>query len=60
MKRGDKKMGEIIFVIGILIWCFIGFLGGLHAKENRVNYEMIVFMVLALFIPIFAMACGLT
>lgn len=52
-------MGKIIFVIGILIWFFIGFLGGLHAKENRINYEMIVFMALAPFIPIFATVCGL-
>ena len=52
-------MSKIIFVIGILIWCFIGFLGGLHAKENRVNYEMIIFIALAPFIPIFAIACGL-
>lgn len=52
-------MSKIIFVIGILIWCFIGFLGGLRAKENRISYEMIIFMVLALFIPIFAKICGL-
>lgn len=52
-------MNKIIFVIGFIIWCFIGFLGGLHAKENRVNYEIIIFMALAPFIPIFAMFCGL-
>lgn len=52
-------MSKIIFVIGILIWCFIGFLGGLHARENRVSYEMIAFVILALLIPIFARICGL-
>lgn len=52
-------MSKIIFVIGIIIWCFIGFLGVLHAKEDRVNYEIIIFMALAPFILIFAMFCGL-
>lgn len=52
-------MGKIIFVISILVWCFIGFLGCLHAKENRINYEMIVFITLAPFISILAVICGL-
>lgn len=52
-------MKEIIFVIVILVWCFIGFLGGMNAKDNRVNYEMIIFMVLAPFIPLLAKVCGL-
>jgi hypothetical protein len=52
-------MGEIIFVIGILIWLFIGFLGGLHCKVNRINYEMIIFILLFLLIPLFAKVCGL-
>ena len=52
-------MKEIIFVIGILVWCFIGFLAGLHAKDNRVNYELIIFMALVPFIPLFAKVCGL-
>lgn len=50
----------IIFIIVVFIWGFIGLLGGLHAKENRVHYEMIIFLALAPFIPIFAMVfCGL-
>lgn len=52
-------MSKIIFVIVVLIWCFIGFLGGLHANEHRINYEMIIFMALAPFIPILAIVCGL-
>lgn len=52
-------MGEIIFVVGILIWCCIGFLGVLHAKDNRVNYGLIISMFSAPFIPLFAKACGL-
>lgn len=52
-------MGKIIFVIGILIWLFIGFLGGLHAKVNRINYEMIIFILLFLLMPFFAKVCGL-
>lgn len=52
-------MGKIIFVIGILIWCFIGFLGVLHTKDDRVNYEMIIFMMIAPFTPLFARMCGL-
>ena len=47
-------MKEIIFVIAILVWCFIGFIGILRA-----NYGMIIFMALAPFIPLLAMVCGL-
>ena len=50
---------NIVFVIGILIWLIIGILGGLHANENRVNYEMIFFISLVPFIPLFAKICGL-
>ena len=52
-------MGEIIFFICFLIWLFIGFLGGLHCKVNRINYEMIIFILLFLLIPLFAKVCGL-
>lgn len=52
-------MKEIIFVIGIFVWCFIGFLSIMHSKDNRVNYEMIIFMALVPFIPLFAKVCGL-
>lgn len=47
-------MKEIIFVIAILVWCFIGLLGILRA-----NYGMIIFIALVPFIPLLAMACGL-
>ena len=49
----------IIFCVVIFIWLFVGFLGGLHSKENRVNYEMLIFMAFTPFIPLIAYACGL-
>ncbi len=45
-------MEKAIFVIVVLVWCFIGFLGGLHADREGVNYEMIIFMISALFIAV--------
>lgn len=52
-------MLKVIFVLIIIVWLFVGFLGNLHCKENRVNYEMIVFMLFVPFIPLIAKACGL-
>ena len=52
-------VGMIIFCVIIFIWCFVGFLGGLHCKENRVNYELLIFMAFVPFIPLIAYACGL-
>lgn len=50
---------QIFFCIIIILWLFIGVLGGLHAKENRVNYEMLFFMSFAPFIPLIAKFCNL-
>ena len=50
---------KLVFCFIVLIWLFVGFLGNLHCKENRVNYEMIVFMLFFPFIPFIAKACGL-
>ena len=50
---------EIIFVIGILIWLSIGFFDVLRAKDNRIHYNLIIFLVLAPCIPLFAKICGL-
>lgn len=52
-------MLKVIFVLIIVVWLFVGSLGVLHCKENRVNYEMIVFMLFVPFIPLIAKACGL-
>ena len=52
-------MGKIIFVIVILIWCLFGGIGVLHCKENRVNVEMLVFILFAPFLAIIAHVCGL-
>lgn len=49
----------ILFVVVILIWLFIGILGGMNAKKNRVNYEMIIFILFFLLIPFLAKFCGL-
>ena len=52
-------MMKLVFVGIILAWAFVGFLGGLHAKYNRVNYEMIIFTAIFLFLPLIAKVCGL-
>lgn len=52
-------MLKIIFCIIILVWCLIGFKGLLNVKANRVNYEMIIFIVFTPFIPIVAKICNL-
>ena len=50
---------KALFVVIIFIWLFVGFLGILSCKANRVNYEMIIFMFFAPFIPLVAKVCGL-
>lgn len=50
---------KILFVIIILIWAFIGFLGVLNCKKDRVNFEMIIFLTTVPFIPMVAKWCGL-
>lgn len=52
-------MMKIIFVGIIIGWAFVGFLGGLHAKYDRINYEMLIFMGIVPFIPLIAHWCGL-
>ena len=52
-------MLKIIFILIVAVWLFVGILGGLHCKEKRVNYEMIVFVSLAPFLPLIAKVCGL-
>ena len=50
------------FVLIILVWLFMGFLGiiqNARKDSNRINYEMIVFFLFVPFIPIVAMVCGL-
>jgi hypothetical protein len=50
---------KLVFCLIILVWLFVGFLGLLHCKKNRVNYEMIAFVLFSLFVPLIAKACGL-
>ena len=50
------------FVVIILIWLFVGFLGimqNVRKDSNRVNYEMILFFLSVPFIPVVAKFCGL-
>ena len=52
---------KIVFIIIILIWCFLGFLGILQNTRNnsRINFEMIFFCLIIPFIPLIAKWCGL-
>lgn len=50
---------KILFVILIFLWMFIGFIGIMNCKKDRVHFEMIIFMIFALFIPLIAKWCGL-
>ena len=52
-------MGKIIFVIIILLWCLFGGIGVLRCKENRVNVEMLIFILFVPFLAIIAHVCGL-
>ena len=44
----------IIFMIFILVWSFVGICGVVNCKKDRVNYEMIAFLVVVPFIPLIA------
>jgi len=48
-----------MFVVFILLWCFVGFLGVWNCKENRTNYGMLLFLLMAPFIPLIAHLCKL-
>lgn len=52
---------KIVFVIIILVWCFLGFLGIVQnmRHNSRINFEMIFFFLFVPFIPLIAKWCGL-
>lgn len=49
----------IAFIIIITFWVIIGSVGVIRAKENRINWEMMIFITFVPFIPIIAKLCGL-
>ena len=49
----------IIFVISMMFWVLIGVIGVLRAKENRINWEMLIFIIFVPLIPIITKLCGL-
>lgn len=49
----------ILFIIIIIFWLIIGIIGAGRAKENRIHWEMIIFITFVPFIPLIAMLCGL-
>lgn len=49
----------ILFIIIITLWLIIGIIGAGQAKENRISWEMIIFITLVPFIPLIAMLCEL-
>ena len=52
---------QTVFVIIILVWLFLGFLGIVQNARHtsRINFEMISFFLLVPFIPLIAKWCGL-
>ena len=54
-------MTKIIFVGFIFAWLFVGFLGGLWAKEDgiRPGVAMAIFIACVPAIPLMAHLCGL-
>lgn len=59
LKERKKIKMKILFVIVILIWGFVGFLGIMNCKAERPNYEMMIFMFSFPFVPFVAHFCGL-
>lgn len=49
----------ILFIIIITLWFAVGCVGTMRAKEDRINWEMIIILILAPFLPIIARLCGL-
>ena len=45
---------KILFVAFILFWICCGISGVANCKKDRVNYEMIAFLVVVPFIPLIA------
>lgn len=37
-------MTKLLAVIIVIFWMIIGIIGGMRAKENRINVEMIIFI----------------
>lgn len=52
-------MMKFVFAGIVGLWCLVGLLGVLNAKADRVNYEMIIFLLFSPALPVIAMACGL-
>lgn len=50
---------KFVFAGIVGVWCLVGMLGCLNAKADRVNYEMIIFLLFIPALPFIAMACGL-
>jgi len=48
-----------MFIICILIWALVGFHGILNCKTERINYEMLIFLGTAPFIPLIAKIFGI-
>lgn len=49
----------ISFALICFAWCLIGFAGVLNCKEDRVNYEMLIFWGFALLLPTLANFFGI-
>lgn len=52
-------MMKFVFAGVVGLWCLVGLLGCVNAKADRVNYEMIIFLCFAPFLPLVAWACGM-
>lgn len=53
-KNKQREIKMIIFCIIILLWLTEGILGIIHSKDNRFNWEMLVFLMIIPMIPIVA------
>lgn len=50
----------IVFVIFVLAWMMLGFMGLIHCKDvGGINWWMLAFMLVVPFIPLVAHVCGL-
>ena len=44
-------MTKLLIFIIVSVWVIIGIIGGMRAREDRVNIEMIIFLSCAPFLP---------
>ena len=48
---------KVLFIFILFVWCCLGTFGVLRCKEERPNYEMLLFLIIVPLIPLIAHFC---